>query len=261
MLLLAQNEVGEVREAEGGGSSTMPQKSNPIRAEALVTLARRNATLVGGMHQAMLHAQERDGAAWQLEWAILPDMVDGHGARPWRMRASSPARWSSTPRGCAAMLDAARGLPLAEAASFVLAEHLPRAEAQELVKQASREVMTSGKDLLQIVAERVETKIDWRQLASRRRAAGLRRRSDRSGARGGSGRERGAAAALRVECWAKPVPAKFLCVRSRSTSNVEKHRRSTARRRLDDILLPPCGNSSAQSIGHSAVASALTCPP
>ena len=75
VLLLAQNEVGEVREAEGGGSSTMPQKSNPIRAEALVTLARRNATLLGGMHEAMLHAHERDGAAWQLEWAILPDMV------------------------------------------------------------------------------------------------------------------------------------------------------------------------------------------
>ena len=80
VLLLAQSEVGEVREAEGGGSSTMPQKSNPIRAEALVTLARRNATLLGGMHQAALHAHERDGAAWQLEWGILPDMVSGTAA-------------------------------------------------------------------------------------------------------------------------------------------------------------------------------------
>ena len=63
VLLLAQNEVGEVQEAQGGDSSTMPQKSNPVRAEALAALARRNATLVGGMHQAMLHAQERDGGA------------------------------------------------------------------------------------------------------------------------------------------------------------------------------------------------------
>ena len=53
----------------------MPQKANPVLSEALVALARRNATLLAGMHQAMLHAQERDGAAWQLEWAILPDMV------------------------------------------------------------------------------------------------------------------------------------------------------------------------------------------
>ena len=79
VLLLAQNEVGEVREAEGGGSSTMPQKSNPIRAEALVTLARRNATLVGGMHQAALHAHERDGAAWQLEWGDPAGHGFGHG--------------------------------------------------------------------------------------------------------------------------------------------------------------------------------------
>ncbi|MEZ5906016.1 MAG: lyase family protein [Geminicoccaceae bacterium] len=37
VLLLAQGEVAEAREAAGGGSSTLPQKANPIRAEALVT--------------------------------------------------------------------------------------------------------------------------------------------------------------------------------------------------------------------------------
>ena len=36
----------------------------------------------------------------------------------------------------AAVLAATRGLPLAEAASFELAAHLPRAEAQKLVKAA-----------------------------------------------------------------------------------------------------------------------------
>ena len=79
VLLLAQNEVGEVREAEGGGSSTMPQKSNPIRAEALVTLARRNTTLVGGM-PGDAACDERDGAAWQLEWLALPGMAGGTAA-------------------------------------------------------------------------------------------------------------------------------------------------------------------------------------
>ena len=38
--LMAQNEIGEVKLAEGGGSSAMPHKSNPVRAEALVTLSR-----------------------------------------------------------------------------------------------------------------------------------------------------------------------------------------------------------------------------
>ena len=99
VLLLAQNEVGEIREADGGGSSTMPQKSNPIRAEALVTLARSNATLVAGMHQAALHAHERDGAAWQLEWKILPDMVLAAGSALGHATALA-RRWSSTPQRC-----------------------------------------------------------------------------------------------------------------------------------------------------------------
>ena len=109
VLLLAQNEVGEVREAEGGGSSTMPQKSNPIRAEALVTLARRNATLLGGMHEAMLHAHERDGAAWQLEWAILPDMVHGCSRGAGACGRPSARTWSSTSAACAPMLDGEPG--------------------------------------------------------------------------------------------------------------------------------------------------------
>jgi 3-carboxy-cis,cis-muconate cycloisomerase len=73
--LMAQNEIGEVRLAEGGGSSAMPHKSNPVRAETLVTLARFNAALLGGQHQALVHENERSGAAWALEWLILPQMV------------------------------------------------------------------------------------------------------------------------------------------------------------------------------------------
>ena len=73
--LMAQNEVGEVRLATGGGSSAMPHKSNPIPAEVLVTLARFNAGLLGTLHQALVHENERSGAAWTLEWMVLPQMV------------------------------------------------------------------------------------------------------------------------------------------------------------------------------------------
>jgi 3-carboxy-cis,cis-muconate cycloisomerase len=38
-------------------------------------LARYNATQVSGMHQALVHEQERSGAAWALEWMILPNML------------------------------------------------------------------------------------------------------------------------------------------------------------------------------------------
>jgi 3-carboxy-cis,cis-muconate cycloisomerase len=75
VVLMAQNEIGEIKLAEGGGSSAMPHKSNPVRAEVLVTLARLNAALVGAQHQTLVHENERSGAAWTLEWLILPQML------------------------------------------------------------------------------------------------------------------------------------------------------------------------------------------
>ncbi|MDW3206196.1 MAG: 3-carboxy-cis,cis-muconate cycloisomerase [Alphaproteobacteria bacterium] len=72
--LMAQGGPEEIRLAGGGGSSAMPHKSNPIRAEVLVTLARYAATLLPGMHDALIHEQERSGSAWTLEWLILPDI-------------------------------------------------------------------------------------------------------------------------------------------------------------------------------------------
>ena len=73
--LMAQSEVGEIKLSSGGGSSAMPHKVNPVVAETLVALARFNATLVAGMHHAMVHENERSGAAWTMEWLTLPQMV------------------------------------------------------------------------------------------------------------------------------------------------------------------------------------------
>jgi 3-carboxy-cis,cis-muconate cycloisomerase len=65
----------EITLSGGGGSSAMPHKQNPVKAEALVALARFNATQLSGMHQALVHEQERSGAAWTLEWLLLPQMA------------------------------------------------------------------------------------------------------------------------------------------------------------------------------------------
>jgi len=73
--LMAQNRIDEIALEGTGGSSAMAHKSNPVAAETLVTLAHFNAALVGGMHQALVHEQERSGSAWPLEWLILPQMV------------------------------------------------------------------------------------------------------------------------------------------------------------------------------------------
>lgn len=76
--LLAQD-GGEIRLTGGGASSAMPHKQNPVQAEFLVTLARYNATQLSAMHQALVHEQERSGAAWTLEWLTLPAMVQASG--------------------------------------------------------------------------------------------------------------------------------------------------------------------------------------
>ncbi|WP_378946036.1 3-carboxy-cis,cis-muconate cycloisomerase [Mesorhizobium sp. ANAO-SY3R2] len=72
--LMAQD-GSEIALAGGGGSSAMPHKQNPVAAEVLVTLARFNATQLSGMHQALVHEQERSGSAWTLEWLLLPQMA------------------------------------------------------------------------------------------------------------------------------------------------------------------------------------------
>lgn len=70
----------EIQLTGGGGSSAMPHKQNPVGAETLVTLARFNALQVSGLHHSLVHEQERSGAAWALEWLLLPQMVAATGA-------------------------------------------------------------------------------------------------------------------------------------------------------------------------------------
>ena len=78
--LMAQTRSTKSALSGGGASSAMPHKQNPVKAEVLVTLARYNAALLGGMHRRMVHEQERSGAAWTLEWLVLPQMLMATGA-------------------------------------------------------------------------------------------------------------------------------------------------------------------------------------
>ena len=73
--LMAQAADDELALGGGGGSSSMPHKTNPVAAEVLVALADFNATQASGIYRSMVHEQERSGAAWSLEWLILPQMV------------------------------------------------------------------------------------------------------------------------------------------------------------------------------------------
>ena len=71
---------GEIVLSGGGASSAMAHKQNPVSAEALVTLARFNATALAGLHQSLVHEQERSGSAWTLEWMLLPQMAVAAGS-------------------------------------------------------------------------------------------------------------------------------------------------------------------------------------
>jgi 3-carboxy-cis,cis-muconate cycloisomerase len=75
VILLAQTEIGEVREGPGGASSTMPHKRNPARA----VIARACARGVHA-HASLLTATadyelQRAAGAWQSEWNALSEAL------------------------------------------------------------------------------------------------------------------------------------------------------------------------------------------
>ena len=74
VILLSQTEVGEVAEGDGGGSSTMPHKRNPvraIRARACARLVHANASVLA----ATEHEHERAAGAWHAEWTALSESL------------------------------------------------------------------------------------------------------------------------------------------------------------------------------------------
>lgn len=78
--LMALRGPSDIELSGGGRSSAMPHKHNPVAGEQLLALARYNATLMGGLHQAGIHEMERSGAAWMLECTILPQICETTGA-------------------------------------------------------------------------------------------------------------------------------------------------------------------------------------
>lgn len=171
LILLGQSEIGEVSAGTGGGSSTMPQKSNPVAAEALVSIARLNAGAVGMMHGAMIHAQERDGSALGVEWQTLPDMVVRTGAGL-RLALDLARSLTPNPGRIARTFDADRGAMLAEAAGFHLARHMPRPEALRIVAEALRQIANGDTETLATALSRLQPGNDWAAILAPERNTG-----------------------------------------------------------------------------------------
>jgi len=172
IILMAQTEVGEVGEsgeAGRGGSSTMPQKSNPITSELIVAAARMNASLLSAMHNGQIQEHERGTHGWQVEWLTLPQMIALSGGA--LKHAAYLAK--NLQVGAQAMrtnIANANDVILAEAAVFALANAMPRAQAEELVKKACAVAVTENKSLIDVVMRLAgnsvdSASIDWPALA------------------------------------------------------------------------------------------------
>jgi 3-carboxy-cis,cis-muconate cycloisomerase len=170
VILLAQTEVGEAAESgeQGrGGSSTMPQKSNPITSELMLAAARTNASLLSALHHAQIQEHERATHGWQVEWLTLPQMmIITGGALKHALDLAQNLQVDE-----AAMrvnMVRANDVVLAEAAVFALANWMPRAKAEELVKNAYASAMSQSRPLIDVVKETVavpDGTVDWQELA------------------------------------------------------------------------------------------------
>ena len=138
IILLAQNEVGEVAEpyvAGRGQSSTMPQKRNPIASEYILAACRMVQGLVPVMQGAMAQDHERATGPWQAEALALPQaFVLTHGALQ-HARTIAEGMVVDAER-MRANLDLTGGLIISEAVMMGLAPALGREEAPHVVKHA-----------------------------------------------------------------------------------------------------------------------------
>lgn len=162
LLLMTQSGLALVRIEGAGGSSTMPQKQNPVGPSALAALSRATLGAAAVLQGTGAHRQQRDGAAWFTEWLVLPQLALGTGAM--LLRASEVlARLAPDPAAMEADLNAGHGTIHAEALTFALAEAglLPRDQAAAQVGALSRRAMAEGRDLLELAAAEWPG-TDWR---------------------------------------------------------------------------------------------------
>jgi 3-carboxy-cis,cis-muconate cycloisomerase len=154
VMLLMQTELDEVREpyvAGRGGSSTMPQKRNPIACEFILAAAKNVRQLVPVMLDALLADHERATGPWHAEWLALPQafaltagalhharaLLEGLEVDPARMRQN---------------LDATRGMISAEAVMMALAPHVGREAAHHLVADGCRKALEEGRGLEDVLS-------------------------------------------------------------------------------------------------------------
>ena len=152
--LLAQTEVGEAFEPDEpgkGGSSTLPQKRNPVGASVALAAATRIPGLVATMLAAMPQEHERGLGGWQAEWETLPEIIC--------LTAGALAQMAQVVEGIEldsdrmrANLDLTRGVVCAEAVALALVPSVGKSQARALIGEASRRALAQRLSLREALA-------------------------------------------------------------------------------------------------------------
>ena len=155
LALLAQTEVDEAREpaAPGrGGSSTMPQKRNPVGASIAIAASTRVPGLVATMLHAAVAEHERGLGNWPAEWETLAEIALLTAGALAAMIEAVEGMEIDEPR-MHANLELTRGLVFAEAVQTALAPALGRDAAHSLVAGACRRAVAQGRHLRDILQD------------------------------------------------------------------------------------------------------------
>jgi 3-carboxy-cis,cis-muconate cycloisomerase len=153
LVLLAQTEVGEVREdvPGRGGSSTLPHKRNPVAAIS----ARAAAIAVPGLVASLLtaasgHEYERAAGSWHAEWRPTSELLRtvGSGAA-WL--ADALGHLALDPARVAASLDVTGGLLLAENVTTTLRGRVD--DPKGLVTAAASASLDEDRPFADVLAE------------------------------------------------------------------------------------------------------------
>ncbi|MCW8843894.1 MAG: lyase family protein, partial [Rhodobacteraceae bacterium] len=151
LIAMAMSGIGEVDLGGGGGSSTMPQKQNPVAPSALVALAAQARSHLLTLQGASVQKHQRDGAAWFTEWLTLPQLCLS-AASALIIAKDQTARLSPRIEAMAQSVQEPLGLVHAEALSFALAATMPRPDAQAATKALCQEALASDTPLATLAA-------------------------------------------------------------------------------------------------------------
>ncbi|HUN05302.1 MAG TPA: adenylosuccinate lyase [Aggregatilineales bacterium] len=150
---LQKQEFGEVEEPfEMGkiGSSTMPQKRNPMICEAILAIARLARTRASTAVDAMFHEHERDWSSFQMEWAYLPELcVMTHGALAMTQRVLEGL--IVYPANMLRNLSVTRGSLLGERVMLALGKFIGRQHAHDIIYEAAMESFEQQTDFAAVL--------------------------------------------------------------------------------------------------------------